>query len=183
MSRTHLIRSAALAAVVLSASAAHAASWQWLPMVNDPGYKAEPSLAITGNRVLPGTGPNANAFGLEFNANCGLVQSPDKRIRTHVNLSRTDQDGVKVTALELSPRYTVPLGQGLSVGFGPSLGVFQVNTPARDRNLLGVGAAVGLNFRSGVLYTGFDVRYHSTVERDNVDHDPLTFGAKIGVNF
>ncbi|PXW92356.1 hypothetical protein C7444_12530 [Sphaerotilus hippei] len=183
MSHLRLTRTASLAAALLAATAAQAAGWQWLPMFNDPGYRAEPSLAITGNRVLPDTGPTANAFGLEFNANCGLVQSPDQRIRTHVNLSRTDKSGVKVTALELSPRYTVPLGGGLSVGVGPSVGAFQVSTPGLDRTLLGLGAAAGVNFRAGMLYTGFDVRYHATTSRDGVDHDPLTFGAKVGINF
>ena len=79
--------------------------------------------------------------------------------------------------------YTVPLGDGLSAGFGPSVGAFQVSTPGNDRTLLGVGAAAGMNYRAGALYTGFDIRYHATTSRSGVDYDPLTFGAKVGINF
>ncbi len=175
--------SAVTLALLAGAAAAHAGEWQFLPALKNPNYKPDLAVALTGSRVLPDTGPNANAFGLEVSAHCGLLQTPDDRLRTHVNLSRTDKNGTKVTAFELSPRYTIPLAQGLSVGVGPSLGAFSVDTPARDKTLFGIGAAVGLNYRSGVLYTGVDLRYHATSERDGIDHDPMTIGAKIGVNF
>jgi hypothetical protein len=173
-----------LALSALTAPAAHAADgWQWLPIANDPGWKPEASLALTGNRVGPGTGPSASGWGLDLNFNCGLVQTPDQRIRSHVNFTHTSQNGTSVNAFELSPRYTVPLGDGLSAGFGPSVGAFQVSTPGNDRTLLGLGAAAGMNYRAGMLYTGFDIRYHATTSRGGIDHDPLTFGAKVGINF
>lgn len=174
----------ALALSALAAPAVHAADgWQWLPIANDPGWKPDASLALTGNRVDPGTGPSATGWGLDLNFNCGLVQSPDQRIRSHLNITHTSKNGTSVNAFELSPRYTVPLGDGLSAGVGPSVGAFQVSTPAQDRTLYGAGVAAGMNYRAGMLYTGFDIRYHATRARSGLDHDPLTFGAKIGVNF
>ena len=186
MKKTTALLSASLVALcAFAAPAAQAAGngWQWLPAVNDPSWKPEASVAVTGNRTDPGTGPSATGWGVDVNLNCGLVQSPDNRIRTHVNISHTNKNGTSVNAFELSPRYTVPLGDGLSVGVGPSLGLFRVNTPTASGSLPGLGVAGGVNYRSGMLYTGFDVRYHSTATRNGVDHDPLTFGAKVGVNF
>lgn len=174
----------ALAFSALTASAAHAAGGlQWLPAFNDPAWKPDASLALTGSRIGPGTGPDANAWGLDLNFNCGLVQTPDQRIRSHLNLTHSSKNGSSVNGFEVSPRYTVPLGDGLSAGVGPSVGAFQVSTPGNDRTLLGVGAAAGVNYRAGALYTGFDIRYHATTSRSGVDYDPLTFGAKVGINF
>ena len=186
MKKTTALLSASLVALcAFAAPAAQAAGngWQWLPAVNDPSWKPEASVAVTGNRTDPGTGPSATGWGVDVNLNCGLVQSPDNRIRTHVNISHTNKNGTSVNAFELSPRYTVPLGDGLSAGVGPSVGAFQVSTPGNDRTLLGMGAAAGMNYRAGALYTGFDIRYHATTSRSGVDYDPLTFGAKVGINF
>lgn len=183
MSRITMSRLVVLATLAASTAAAQAAEWQFLPALHDPSYKPDLALAVTGNRVLPGTGPTASALGLELSMYCGLLQTPDRRLRTHANLSRTDKNGTQVTAFELSPRYTVPLSEGLSVGVGPSLGVFGVSTPVADKSLFGLGVAAGVQYRVGMLYTGFDVRYHSTFARGGVDHDPVTLAAKIGVNF
>lgn len=62
------------------------------------------------------------AYGVEMNFNCGLIQSPDNRIRTHLSISRVDGNSYDATIIELSPRYTVPLSHGFSIGAGPSLG-------------------------------------------------------------
>jgi opacity protein-like surface antigen len=175
-----------LAATVtlLAALPAQAADgWQWLPALNDPAWQPDLAVALTGSRVMPGTGPDANAWGLELSAHCGLMQTPDRRLRTHVNLSHASRDGTTVNAFELSPRYTVPLTEALSIGVGPSLGAFRVDTGAGARTLPGYGAAVGMNYRVGALYTGVDLRYHATTRRSGIDHDPLTLAAKIGVNF
>jgi hypothetical protein len=185
--RTALLAPAALALATLTATAAQAqsAGWQILPGLKDPNFKAEASIALTGNRVMPDKGGDTNAWGIDFNMNCGLIQSPDKRIRTHVNFSRSNKGGVQGTNWELSPRYTAPVlgAPGLSLAIGPTLGMFQLESAAVDRTLYGVGAAVGANYRVGPLFTGLDLRYHFTGRRGGVDLDPLTWGAKVGVNF
>ena len=90
---------------------------------------------------------------------------------------------VEKFTLTLSPRYTVPLGDGLSIGAGPSLGLFRVEAPSAARTLPGLGVAAGLNWRIGALLTGVDVGWHGTRERGGLDQDPLTVGAKIGFSF
>ncbi len=175
----------ALAALAASAAQAQSSGWTLMPGLKDPNFKPEVSIAFTGNRVMPDQGANTNAWGLDLNMNCGLIQSPDKRIRTHVNFSRSNKGGVQGTNWELSPRYTAPVqgAPGLSMGVGPSLGVFQFDSAAGDRTYTGLGAAAGANFRAGPLYTGIDVRYHFTNRRGGERLDPLTWGAKVGVNF
>ena len=75
------------------------------------------------------------------------------------------------------------MGNGLSVGVGPSLGLFKVEGGGVSKNLFGVGFATGLNYRVGQIYTGFDLRYHSTGAKENVDYDPTSIGVKVGLNF
>ncbi len=187
MPRTHrrsLIAAAALSLGALFAPVAHAEGWQLLPVLNDPGFKLEPTLALTVNRLAPDQGDSATAYGLELNFNCILLQTPDKRVRTHINVSGSDESGLKTTAFELSPRYTMPVGMpGLSLGVGPSLAVFKVEAAGVSRNLTGIGLAGGVNYRMGAFYVGADVRVHSTSAKNGVDLDPVTWGLKAGVNF
>ncbi|MEX8497239.1 MAG: hypothetical protein AB3X41_02820 [Leptothrix ochracea] len=163
------------------AAPAHAGEWTFLPILK-PGYKAAPSLALTVNSN-DASSQTTDAVGLDFNFNCGLVQSPDQRIRTHFNLSQSDKNGTKVTGYELSPRYTIPFGDGMSAGFGPSLAAFSVDQGATSTTLYGVGAAAGVNYRAGMLFAGADLRIHSTSIKNGVDYSPTSLGLKIGVNF
>ncbi|MEY2687290.1 MAG: hypothetical protein RL375_1488 [Pseudomonadota bacterium] len=182
--RQGLIVAAALSLGALFAPAAHAEGWQFLPLLSDASFKFEPTLALTVNRLAPDQGDSATAYGLDLNFNCALLQSPDKRIRTHLNMSGTDEGGVKTTAFELSPRYTMPVGMpGLSLGVGPSLAVFKVEAAGTSSNLTGVGLAGGINYRAGAFYVGADVRMHSTSAKNGVDLDPVTWGLKAGFNF
>jgi hypothetical protein len=167
--------------LVSLAAPAHAGEWTFLPILK-PGYKAAPSLALTLNSN-DASSRTADAVGLDFNFNCGLVQSSDQRIRTHFNLSQSDKSGTKVTGYELSPRYTIPFGDGMSAGFGPSLVVFSVDQGATSTTLYGVGVAAGVNYRAGMLFAGADLRIHSTSIKNGVDYSPTSLGLKIGVNF
>ncbi len=180
-----LLSSAAALAAGAATLPAQAQGWQILPIVNDPGYKAEVSLAVTGNFVQPDEGGHVNAWGLDMNMNCGLIQSPDKRIRTHVNFTRSNKGGVQGTGFELSPRYTAPVlnAPGLSLGFGPSIGVFRAEAGGSSNSSTGLGLAAGLNYKSGGLYTGFDLRYHLTDSNGGYGDKALIWGAKVGVNF
>lgn len=181
MQQKNLLAAAALLGALITAPA-HAAGWRFLP-ITDAGFKLEPSAALTVNSNKPNDGDRATGYGLDLNFNCGLVQDPDQRMRTHLNISRTTWDNTSVNAFELSPRYTIPLGNGLSVGVGPSLGLFKVEGGGVSKNLFGAGFATGLNYRVGQIYTGFDLRYHSTSAKEGVDYDPTSIGVKVGLNF
>ena len=175
----------ALVVSALASSAVMAEGWRIAPLLTDSNFKLEPTLALTVNQVDPDQAgaDSVSSFGVDFNFNCGLVQDPQNRMRTHLNISRSDKDGVEVMAYELSPRYTVPMGSGVSVGVGPSLAVFSVDAGGQSESYFGVGVAAGVNYRSGAFYAGADLRWHDTSAKNNVAYDNVTVGAKVGMNF
>lgn len=173
-----------VAAALLSvATLSSAQTWRFFPALKDGQFKFAPTVALTGNAVNPDDGPSARAYGLELNFNCGLIQSPDNAIRTYAQISRSSKNGVKATAFELSPRYTLPLGNGLSVGAGPALSVVKLSGDVDGRTLYGVGAAAGVDFRIGDYYAGADLRMNDTFKRSGVDYDHVALGLKVGINF
>ncbi len=173
-----------LAGLTLAGTASHADGLRFLPGL-DAGFKAEPSLAITGGVMnAKASSDDTNfVYGLDFNMNCGLIQTPDNRIRTHVQINHTNESSVKATSFELSPRYTLPLGGGFSVGAGPMIGMVKADNGVADKNLFAYGAVVGANFRKGVYYSGLDLRYMNTSERSNVSFENWALIAKVGINF
>jgi hypothetical protein len=174
----------ALAATLLTLSiAASADGWRFAPLLTDPSFKLAPSIALTANHVDPKDGTSTTGAGIDFNFNCGLLQDPQNRMRTHINIGHNNEDGFSVNAFELSPRYTIPMGQGLSMGVGPSLAVYKVSGRGYDETLLAAGVAAGINYRVGALFLGADVRYHNTEEKQGADFDNWTVGLKAGVNF
>ena len=174
----------AFAGLSLAGTASHADGLTFFPGLN-PGFKYEPTLAITAG-IMDAHSARDNSmtvYGIDFNMNCGLFQTPDNRIRTHVQLNHVDESGVKSTSFEISPRYTLPIGNGFSVGAGPVLGLVRVDNGNTEKNLFGYGAVAGLNFRAGAFYAGADLRYLNTNERSNVGFENLALLAKVGINF
>lgn len=176
---------AALAVTAALSTSAQADGWRLFPIFTDSALKFEPTLALTVNRVDPDEAGSqvATAYGIDFNFNCGLIQDPQNRIRTHLNISRSEKNGVEVTGYELSPRYTVPLGGGWSAGVGPSLAIFDLETATAKSSYSGLGLAAGVNYRAGAYYAGADLRYHGTDNKHSADYDNLALGIKVGVNF
>ena len=175
-----MVIAASLAALSLTA---HAEGWRLLPGFTEQGFKFDPSLAATVNYVDPRAHSSDTGLGVDFNFTCGLIQDPQNRMRTHVQFTRISDSDLDANAFEISSRYTVPLGGGLSVGVGPSLAMYQVDMPGYDKNLFGIGVAAGVNFRSGALFLGADARYHDTQSRSGENFDNFTVGVKAGINF
>ena len=174
-----------LAVALLSLSAtALADGWKFAPRMSDPGFKFEPSVAVTAGSVKPQDGSSAEAFGLELNFNCGMLQSPDNRIRTHLSLTRVNESDHDAVSIELSPRYTVPLASGFSVGIGPSLGAVRVDPAGAGREtLFAYGLVGGLNYRAGAFYAGLDLGARRTSEKGGIDYDSRYALLKVGINF
>lgn len=179
-----LHRTLAAAGLLGLATLAQAEGWTFLPMFTDPEHRLAPSLALTVDAVDPKTDglSTVTAVGLELSVNCGLLQSPDKRIRTALRLHQSDKDGLKATSLELSPRYMLPLGAGFSVGAGPSFSRVGLSG-AQSKTLWGLGLSAGAEWRSGPWLAGADLRWHDLRRRDGVDYDHLALGVKAGIAF
>jgi hypothetical protein len=184
MKNNRLAATLLIAGLTLGAASSHADGLKFFPGMQS-GFKFEPSLAITAG-VMSSNATNDDSmfvYGLDLNMNCGLIQTPDNRIRTHIQINRTDESGMKATSFELSPRYTVPLGSGFSVGVGPVLGAVMADNGRADKTLFGYGAVVGANYRKGMYYSGLDLRYLNTTESAGVSFENVALMAKIGINF
>lgn len=173
-----------LSGLALTTSASHAYGIRFFPGL-ESGFKFEPTLALSAGVVNAASGRDdtMSLYGLDFNMNCGLLQTPDNRIRTHIQINHVDQAGIKSTSFELSPRYTLPLGGGFSVGAGPALAMVKLDNGTTDKDLFGYGIAAGANYRQGRLYSGIDLRYLNTNERNRVGFENWALLAKLGINF
>jgi hypothetical protein len=165
--------------------AAAADGWKFAPLMSDSNFKFQPTVAATVGTVKPQGNNEATAYGLEVNFNCGLIQSPDNRIRTHLSLSRVDENRYDATLVELSPRYTVPMSNGLSIGVGPSLGGVRLDPAGAGKNetMFAYGLVGGVNYRMGALYAGLDLGVRRTAEKSGVDFDSRYATFKVGFNF
>ena len=182
-----LFRSASalfVAGLALGSAASHADGIKFFPGLQS-GFKFEPSLAVSVGAMSASAANDDTLFvyGLDFNMNCGLIQTPDNRIRTHLQINHVNESGVKATSFELSPRYTLPVGGGFSVGAGPVLALVAADNGTTDKNLFGYGAVIGANYRKGMYYAGLDLRYLNTNERSNVEFENWALLAKVGINF
>jgi hypothetical protein len=175
-------------AVALSSlsAAAMAEGWKFAPLLTDPGFKLQPTIAATVATVKQQGGGSEVAYGLEMNFNCGLIQSPDNRIRTHLSIAKVDENNFDATIVELSPRYTMPVADGISIGVGPSLGVTRVDSAAAGtptKSLFAYGVVAGVNYRAGAFYAGLDLGLRRTNDRSGVDYDNRAATLKAGFNF
>lgn len=187
MKKTALM--ALLAASVFASSAAVADGWRLFAM-SEQGFKFEPTVALTANRIDPKAAgaDNATAVGVDLNFNCGLIQDPRNRMRTHLIVTQTDEEMSEQTGIELSPRYTVPMGGGLAIGVGPSLGSFSYKLKHMSghevkESFFGYGLAAGVDYKAGAFYAGADLRYHVSSEKNGMDIDHTVAGVKVGINF
>lgn len=166
--------------------AAMAENWKFAPALKDPKFKFEPTIAATVGTIKPQGGSSETAYGIEMNFNCGLIQTPDNRIRTHFSVSRVDDNGYDATLVELSPRYTVPLSGGFSIGVGPSLGAARVDSATAGiatETVFAYGVVAGLNYRAGAFYAGLDLGVRRTNDKNSVDFDSRGATLKVGFNF
>lgn len=176
----------ALALSSLSLTAVAAEGWKFAPLFTEPGFKLDPTIAATVGSVKQQGGPTDTAYGVELNVNCGLIQSPDNRIRTHISLNRLTENTYDATLFELSPRYTVPLADGFSIGVGPSIGAARVDPSAAGvsgETLFAYGVVAGLNYRKGALYAGLDLGLRRTNDKNGIDFDSRGATLKVGFNF
>lgn len=181
--KTTALAAALVATIVLAPASAQAQSWRFLPLFNDSSFQLRPTLAFTTGYVNPDGAPSATTWGLEVNVHSGVVQSPDNRIRSYLQLNFSDKGGVKATVFELSPRYMLPLDGSFSVGLGPSLASATVKAGGASNTLWGLGLGGGLDWRLGSLYAGVDLRWHETARKNGVTYDHTALGFKVGLNF
>lgn len=173
-----------------AATASHTVSAEgWaFPGFSADGYQAQPTLSLVGGVMDPdfGSAGSGDVYGVEASFDCPTLQPPSNRIRQQVSLTQYDEDGVEITAFEINPHYVVPMGNNLEFGFGPGIGVMDVDTGSRDNTLLGIQAGASLHYRQDSFFAGAEARYQVTTEerfgnRDR-DADNARVLLKVGVN-
>ena len=173
------------AALSLTATASHAEGLRFFPGFQS-GFEFAPTLAVSaGVMSVPDVEDHDADFvyGLDFNFNCLLMQTPENRMRTHLQVNHTDNSGLTSTSFELSPRYTPAIGGGFALGVGPVVALVMADNGDADKNLFGYGLVGGLEYRQGMFYSGIDLRYLATTESDEVELGNWALLAKLGVNF
>lgn len=184
MKLKYLVAALLVAGLSLVAAPSRAEGLRFLPVLQ-PGYTFAPTLAVSaGVFKVPDANHDADLmYGVDFNFNCLLMQTPENHMRTHLQVNRTEKSGLQSTSLELSPRYTLPVGAGFAFGLGPVLALVMADSGETDANLFGYGAVAGPEYRWGKVFAGLDVRYLATTKSDGADFENWAFLGKLGFNF
>ena len=95
---------AALAIIFTSSHQVQAEGLRFLPVL-DKGFSYDPTLAVSvGGVIARANGSKAfGTLGLEADFNCGLLQTSENRIRTHLKLLIVDEGSLKAQIGTLSP--------------------------------------------------------------------------------
>ncbi|XKH01119.1 hypothetical protein LG325_13685 [Marinobacter nauticus] len=173
---------------VATASHTVAAEGWAFPGASADGYEVQPTLSLVGGVMDPdfGSAGAGDVYGVELSLDCPLLQPPSNRIRQQASLTQYDEDGVEITAFEINPHYVVPMSKNLEFGFGPGIGIMDVDAGSHDDTLLGIQAGASLHYRKDSFFAGAEARYQVTTEerfgnRDR-DADNARVLLKVGVN-
>lgn len=185
------MQAAALASVLVFAGSTTQADgdWTWLAAGKE-GYQAEPAISLLLGQIYPsGNLENDTIGGLELSLNCALLQPPRNRIRQQISFSLAEENGVKITNLEMNPHYLVKVTPGFEIGGGPGLGYVVVDNATGDNGVFALQLGVSMLYEgSSPLYLGAEMRYQFTA-KDNfgaatkTDMNNFRFAFKVGFSF
>ena len=154
----------------------------------EAGFKFEPTIALTGG-VMNATAANDDAnfvYGLDFNMNCGLIQTPTGVVRTKLSVNKFDKAGLELTTVELNPRWTIPVAKDLTFGVGPGIGWVKADG-GRNVDMFAWQAGADLDYRIGQLNLGLGARWQDTVNKNlgggREGADNWLVQAKVGIAF
>lgn len=163
--RTHL-KSALLSLALFSAAqAASAGEWQFLP-VQGSGYKADVVLSLAGGTMEPNGTGSAGYVGAELAFNCLLLAPPTGTIRTKLSYGSFDHTGIKLSTLELNPRWMVNVTPALSLGAGPGLGMVSTEVAGKTKHLTAAQIGADLDYRMDHVNLGLTLRRQATRSAD-----------------
>lgn len=185
------MQAAALASVLILASSTIQAddNWTWLAAGKDT-YKAKPAISLLLGQIYPsGNLENDTIGGLELSLNCALLQPPRNRIRQQFSYSHAEENGEKITTLEMNPHYLVKVTPDFEIGGGPGLGYVVVDNATGDNGVFALQLGASMLYEgSSPLYLGAEMRYQFTA-KDNfgaatkTDANNFRFAFKVGYSF
>lgn len=164
-----------------------AKEWVVLPVLGD-NYKADFAIAAIVGKTDIKEGDTVSTKGIEVSLNCPLLQPPNHIIRQQVSYLQSDEKGIETTSFELNPHHMFKATEKLKVGFGPSLGLSNIDNGSDDDNVFtyGLGASARYDITK-TLFVSTEARYawSDDVELAGVDDDfeNLRLTAKMGYQF
>lgn len=152
----------------------------------DDAFTFEPSIAILGGAMK---NDNNNAdwealYGVEFGFNCLATDT----IRQQLQITSFEEANTKVLQVNINPHYLVPLSDSIKIGFGPTLGLAQIDNGVDTDTVFTYGLGTSLNLDiSQNFFVGTEVKYEltqdATLSDISTDIDNLKVFAKLGYRF
>lgn len=148
-------------AMAVACTPSFAAGWEFLP-VTHANYKPELSLSIGAGTMSGTPAGHGSAQSLEVGFNCIVLQPPQGSIRTNISWNTFDHHGLKLTTVEVNPRWTMPIDKNLSWGIGPGVGYVKANVGSQQTSMAALQLGTNLDYRIGALNMGVAARWQDT---------------------
>lgn len=177
----------AVSVALLLPLTAQASEWTFLAGAKD-GYVANPAVSLIAGNLDPDiTGADSGTVtGIELSLNCPLLQPPTNRIRQQISYGVYDEDGLKISTIELNPHYIVKVAPGWEVGAGPGLGYVSVESDGFDESAWALQLGASVHYTGmGPLFVGAEARYQVTDELGDTSEeaDNTRLALKVGMSF
>lgn len=125
MKKVSTLKNILLSLVVASSASFAGDEFKFLPIFLNDDYKYNFEIsAVVGVADFDKSGvDNGTMYGLEVSFDCPVFTLPgDNLLRQQLNLNHFDENGLKVTTIEMNPYYFIDIADDLVVGFGPGIG-------------------------------------------------------------
>ena len=138
-----------------------AADWEFLP-VGNANYKPDLTLSLAAGTMNGTPAGSGSAESVELAFNCILLQPPTGQIRSKISWNSFDHHGLKLSTLEVNPRWTLNLDKNLSWGIGPGVGYVRADLNGRSTSMAALQLGTDLDYRIGALNLGLGARWQDT---------------------
>ena len=181
-----LVFGVSVMAFSLSVTAADDKGWRFLPGL-DGDFEKAPTVSLMTGMMSPKDGDSGKILGVELSFNCPLLQPPTNKIRQQISYAQYDENGVKVSSIEINPHYVFEITPRLSIGGGPGFGYVSVDATGADANMFAMQLGGSVHFNvTEMFFLGADARYQMTENEDfggTKGMDNWRMAMKAGISF
>lgn len=166
--------------------------WVFFPAFTEDTWNADLAVSATAGYmdIASDVGSGGPTLGLQLAFNCPVFTVPgDDVVLQQIDLNFYSNNDLKLTTLEINPRYFWNVSDGMRVGIGPGLGYMWTDIKeGKDPNLWSAQLGFDIEYRRDSLYASFGSRYQWTQRKTigyekNENIDNLLTTVKIGYNF
>lgn len=185
---TSLVAVAALS----STACAQSDEFKFLPIFNDDNWEPKIEVALIAGYIDFDRSEvdDGHSYGVELSFDCPVFTLPgDNVIRQVLSLNTYNENGLKMTSIEMNPYYMVNISKDLVLGFGPGIGGVKADPDhASSQWMFAVQAGAGIKYYINDFILGADIRHQWTAEKDlgngsKEDLENTRFLVKAGYRF